>query len=159
MNNKWHQHNIRVHYKETDQMGVVHHANYVSWFEIGRTEKMRDVGIAYSDMEDLGLLLPVLDMEVKYHKPARYDECVAIFTKLTHFTAVRMQFDYEVRLVTDEECTGKSDPNINVNSELKGDLLATGKTLHMWLNDKWRPARLDRIAPDVFKRLNELNGK
>lgn len=149
---KWHRHHIRVHYKETDQMGVVHHSNYVSWFEIGRTEKMRDVGIAYSDMEDLGLLLPVLDVQVKYHKPARYDDCVAIYTRLANFTAIRMQFEYEVRLADHPSCDQKKQDNIQPT----GELLASGKTLHMWVNSEWRPARLDRTAPEVFKHLNNL---
>lgn len=159
MGKMWHQHVMRVHYKETDQMGVVHHGNYVSWFEIGRTEMMRDSGIAYRDMENLGLLLPVLDLDVKYHNPARYDDCVAVYTKLTHFTAVRMHFDYEVRRIDESICT--SNPSTRGDhersaDELAGELLASGKTLHMWLNKKWKPARIDRVAPDVYELLHDI---
>lgn len=154
-NNQWHQHHLRVHYKETDQMGVVHHANYVSWFEIGRTEKMREIGIAYREMEELGLLLPVLDLDIKYHKPARYDNCVAIYTQLTDITPVRMQFDYEVHLVEASTCSSVSNEHDTTN-EQAGKLLASGQTLHMWLNEDWRPTRLDRAAPDVFKQMTSL---
>ena len=156
MGKTWHQHVMRVHYKETDQMGVVHHGNYVSWFEIGRTEMMRDAGIAYSDMEDLGLLLPVLDLEVKYHKPARYDDCVAIYTKLTDYTPVRLQFEYEVRRVHKDACLVNDPQNVNDENNKTGDMIASGHTLHMWLNNEWKPARLDKVAPDVYKLLDDI---
>lgn len=153
----WHMHPLRVHYKETDQMGVVHHANYVSWFEIGRTEMMRHLGIAYRDMEDLGLLLPVLDVNVKYHQPARYDHCVLIYTSLAEFSRVRMKFKYEIRLAKDEYCMVQqvADPLVRGNDR-QGELLSSGHTLHMWLNSDWKPARLDQAAPDVYERVKGL---
>lgn len=157
MKNEWHEHIMRVNYKDTDQMGVAHHGNYVSWFEIGRTEMMRDKGIAYSKMEDLGLLLPVLDLNVTYAKPARYDDCVGIYTKLTKSTAVRLEFGYEVRLLNEGACvtnTTVKKPDTNSDREL----LATGGTVHMWLNKDWKPARVDKIAPDVFKLLRDVKG-
>ncbi len=154
MERKWHKHTLRVHYKETDQMGVVHHGNYVNWFEIGRTEMMRDAGIAYSDMEKMGLILPVLDMNIKYRQSAHYDECVVVYTCISHYSAVRLQFDYEVRRISMEN---DSDRNNFDASEQNGVLLATGSTLHMWLNNQWKPARIDKVAPEAFKLIQEMS--
>jgi len=152
MSGKWHQHVLRVHYKETDQMAVVHHANYVSWFEIGRTEMMRDLGIAYRDMEALGLLLPVLDIKIEYHAPARYDDCIAVYTKLTDYSAVRLQYHYDIRRIN-------KTSTYKYFKEPEGELLASGYTLHMWLNKQWRPARLDRLAPDIYESLEQMVSK
>lgn len=155
MENMWHQHLLRVHYKATDQMGVVHHANYISWFEIGRTEMMRYLGIAYRKMEELGLLLPVLDVNVKYHKPAYYDDCVAIYTSLATFSPIRLTFNYEVRRLSDMECQ-ENNVQHKLSSERMGELLTSGQTVHMWLNQQWKPARLNKVAPDIYKQLNDL---
>src|SRR5690625_7825213 len=95
--NNWHLHMIHVLLQDTEQMAVYHHGNFVGLFEIGSTEMMRAVGIAYKKMESLVLLLPVVDMNIHYHRPARYDECLAIYTKLTTYSAVRLEFSYEVR--------------------------------------------------------------
>lgn len=149
----WHRHLLRVHYKATDQMGVVHHANYISWFEMGRTEMMRHLGIAYRDMEDLGLLLPVLDVKVKYHKPAHYDDCVAIYTRLTEFSPIRLTFNYEVRRVQEKDCQPSEREQL---IKPEGELLTSGQTVHMWLNKQWKPARLNRVAPEVYDMLKEI---
>lgn len=155
----WHQHILRVHYKDTDQMGVVHHGNYVSWFETGRTEMMRDAGITYRDMEKQGFILPVLEVDVKYRKPAHYDDCVAIYTRISNYSPVRLQFEYEVRKMSE---TNQSDRKNDAASswkenELTGELLATGTTLHMWLNEQWKPARIDKAAPNAFTLIQEIS--
>jgi len=159
MNHTWHQHLIRVLYQDTDQMAVAHHGNYVGWFEIGRTEMMRAVGIAYKKMESLGLLLPVVDMNIHYHRPARYDECLAIYTKITTYSAVRLEFSYEVRKVDDVQSASNRPQDRQFEVPI-GELLASGSTLHMWLNNKWKPARIDKAAPEVFELLNnKMNNK
>lgn len=142
MSEKWYRHGLRVQYHETDQMGVVHHSNYIKWFEVGRTEMIRRAGISYAEMEELGLLLPVVDVSVKYRQPARYDDQVHIYTRISKLSPVVMEFSYEVRLAGE-----------NRESE---DLLATGVTHHMWINDAWRPARLNRRAPEVYEELLKL---
>lgn len=147
MENQWHQHELRVHYQDTDQMGVVHHANYVGWFEIGRTEMMRSTGIAYSEMENLGLLLPVVSMDIQYRRPARYDETVSIFTNIINFSAVRLEFEYEVRLI--EEDLSSTVESVKPN----GKLLSKGTTKHMWVDQNWKPTRIDKAAPEVFALL------
>lgn len=150
MTNTWDQQILRVHYKDTDQMGVAHHANYVSWFEVGRTEWMRNAGIAYSEMESLGLLLPVVDMTVQYRKPAQYDDIIAVFTKTTDVSAVRLRFNYEVRRMDDATpFTGTEEVTPH------GELLTTGSTLHMWSNKAWKPARIDKVAPEVYALLQD----
>lgn len=149
MKELWHQHNLRVHYQDTDQMGVVHHANYVSWLEISRTEMMRETGVTYREMESLGLLLPVVDMNIKYRSPAHYDDQLAIFTKVTKLSPVRLEFNYEVRKMVED---GNSTIESN-NIKPYGTLLATATTSHMWINTEWKVTRLDKIAPDVYAML------
>src|SRR5690625_7958920 len=126
MTKLWHQHLLRVHYKATDQMGVVHHANYISWFEMGRTEMMRHLGIAYREMEDLGLLLPVLDVKVKYHKPAHYDDCVAVYTTLEEFSPIRLTFKYEVRRVSEADF---KENESQLMRERTGELVTSRQTV------------------------------
>lgn len=143
MDNQWHEHKLRVHYQDTDQMGVAHHANYVGWFEIGRTEMMRNAGIAYNEMEKLGLLLPVVNIDIQYRRPAHYDDSITVFTKVVNFSAVRLEFEYEIRRI--EGASDHSD----------SELLAKGKSKHMWVNHEWKPARIDKVAPEVFALLHE----
>lgn len=149
----WHQHNLRVHYKQTDQMGVVHHANYITWFEEGRTEWMRANGIPYSKMESLGLLLPVLEVDIKYRKSALYDENIAIFTKIESFSPIRLGFYYEARRL------GKAGSALALDkNEVKapqGELLASGSSLHMWINKNWKPVRIHQNYPEIYKLLQQ----
>lgn len=157
MDGPWHEHILRVYYKDTDQMGVVHHGNYVNWFEMGRTEMMQESGIAYSDIEDLGLLLPVLNLDIDYHKPAGYNECVAVYTKIGHYTPVQLRFDYEVRRIDEKRYLAQKDFGRRMvqeqESSEQGELLVSGSTQHMWLNKKWKPARVDKVAPDIYERI------
>lgn len=148
----WDRHIKRVHYQETDQMGVVHHANYVNWFEIARTEWMRAKGIAYKEIEKLGLMLPVLEVNVKYHQSAFYDEQVAIYTKIQRMSPVRLVFYYEVRQID----SGNTPHNTNEEEFApQGDILTTGTTSHMWVNAQWKPARVDKTAPEVWALLQD----
>lgn len=151
MTHIWHKHVMRVHYKETDQMGVVHHANYISWFEIGRTEWMRANDVAYSKMESLGLMLPVLGVDVKYRKSAYYDDCIAIYTKIASLSAARLEFGYEVRKIGNAQSLLSSNEEEIATPE--GELLASGTTLHMWINRGWKPVRIDKTAPEVYTLL------
>jgi acyl-CoA thioester hydrolase len=131
-------HTIRVRYAETDQMGVVYHARYLDWFEVGRTEMIRSCGMEYRTLEEKGLLLPVVDLSIQYRKPARYDDWVVIETQLSHFSNVRLEFAYEIR---------KQENN---------DLLVTGSTRHVWVSREWKPARIDREAPELYGLLQGM---
>jgi len=88
---------IRVRYAETDRMGLLHHANYLVYFEQGRTELLRDRGKTYRDLEDQGYLLVLVKVEVRYRQPARYDDLLTLRTTVTRVTPVRIEHRYEVR--------------------------------------------------------------
>lgn len=85
---------MRVRYAETDRMGVVYHANYLAWCEVGRTELIRALGVSYAELEATGLLLAVADASVRYHAPARYDDVVRVETTLSDVRSRTVTFDY-----------------------------------------------------------------
>ena len=87
---------VRVRYAETDRMGLLHHANYLVYFEEARTELLRDQGMTYRDMEDKGFLLVLTKVEVKYRSPARYDDVLTIQTRVIRTTPVRIEHGYKV---------------------------------------------------------------
>ncbi|WP_396218112.1 acyl-CoA thioesterase [Flavobacterium sp.] len=87
---------VRVRYAETDQMGVVYHGNYAQYFEMGRVEWLRNFGVSYKWMEDNGVMLPVVSLEMNYKKPARYDDILRVKTILKSQTSVKIEFDYEI---------------------------------------------------------------
>jgi acyl-CoA thioester hydrolase len=115
---------VRVRYAETDRMGVVYYANYLVWFEVGRTEWLRETGGTYRDMEAGGVALPVIEAHCEYKQPARYDDQIDIVTRASLLSPVRIRFDYDVRRAAD------------------GALAASGYTVHAALDADGRPCRL-----------------
>lgn len=113
--------NLRVRYAETDGMGWVYYANYLCYFEVGRTELMRAVWRAYRDVEAGGLILPVLETGCTYRSSARYDDVLRVHTRLTLLSKVRLRFDY--RIVRDSDQAP----------------LAAGFTVHCFVNRAGRP--------------------
>jgi len=91
-----HEIKVRVRYSETDQMGVVYHGNYAQYFEMGRVEWLRNTGISYKWMEDNGVMLPVVSLQMNYKKPARYDDLLTVKTILKSQSSVKIEFDYEI---------------------------------------------------------------
>ena len=87
---------VRVRYAETDQMGVVYHGNYAQYFEMGRVEWLRNLGVSYKWMEENGVMLPVVSLEMNFKKPARYDDVLRVKTILNSQTSVKIEFDYEI---------------------------------------------------------------
>ena len=87
---------VRVRYAETDQMGVVYHGNYAQYFEMGRVEWLRSLGISYKWMEENGVMLPVVSLQMNYKKPARYDDVLRVKTVFKSQTSVKIEFDYEI---------------------------------------------------------------
>src|SRR6202051_2519503 len=87
---------IRVRYAETDRMGLLHHANYLVYFEQGRTELLRARGIAYKDLEDQGFLLVLTRVQVRYRSPARYDDLLTLRTIVVRTTLVKIEHRYEL---------------------------------------------------------------
>src|SRR5438132_12529316 len=99
---------IRVRYAETDRMGLLHHANYLVYFEQGRTELLRSQGLTYRDLEDQGFLLVLTHVEVRYKSPAYYDDLLTLQTIVERVTAVRIDHRYEVRRGETTVAEGKS---------------------------------------------------
>ena len=124
---------VRVRYADTDQMGVVYHANYLVWFEVGRTEWLRDAGWSYREMEEVGVSLPVIEAHCEYRQPARYDDEIEISTVATLLTPVRIRFDYEAHR------TGADA------------LSATGHTVHAAISGDGKPCRLPARVLEILK--------
>ncbi|WP_310549788.1 acyl-CoA thioesterase [Paenibacillus glufosinatiresistens] len=143
----WHGTPLRVRYQETDGMGVVYHSNYLNWFEVARTEMLRELGFAYRMLEEQGVMLPVTAAELQYKSPARYDDQIRVYTRVSAFSPLRMAFEYEVR--RSDGLDGEEAPAGS------GDLLVTGKTEHVWVDRTWKPCRLERVLPEQFAALTE----
>ena len=124
---------ISVRYAETDMMGIVYHGNYLPWFEVGRTTLLRECGLPYRELEAQGYLLPVIELGVKFLKPALYDDTVTIVTRLPEKPLLRIRLEYEVR---------------------RGEeLLVTGFTVHGFINKSGEPVR----PPAAFtEKMREL---
>ncbi len=88
---------IRVEYHHTDQMGIVHHSNYVKFFEVARTEWLRAAGLTYAEMERRGVMMPIVEVQVKYRQPAYYDELITVRAEVVELPMARMTFRYEIR--------------------------------------------------------------
>ena len=124
---------IRVRYGETDQMGVVYHANYAVYFEVGRTEWLREFGFTYSNMEKDGIMLPVISLSINYKNSARYDDELKVKTTLKKMPTATIEFDYEL-----------------VNAE--GDLLATGNTVLAFIDmSRNKPTRCPKYLLDKLQ--------
>jgi acyl-CoA thioester hydrolase len=124
---------IRVRYAETDGMGVVYYGNYLTWFEVGRTDLLRQLGRSYREIEENERIhLPVVEAHCRYHRPARYDDLVDIVTRASRPSRARLQFDYELSRAQD------------------GVLLASGSTLHVAVGRDGRPCRLPRNLQDLL---------
>jgi acyl-CoA thioester hydrolase len=115
---------IRVRYAETDQMGFAWHGNFLAWFEVARTDLLRDRGMSYRELEERDLRLPVIETGVRYLRPARYDDELEIHARLEEVSGARMRFAYEVSR------GGSEGP------------LATGFTAHAAVDAHGRPRRL-----------------
>lgn len=124
---------LRVRYAETDQMGVVYHANYFVWFEVGRVELLRTLGHSYRDLEAAGLNLPVIKAECHYRRPARYDDELEVRTTGRLVSLLRVEFRYELVRPAD------------------AIILATGRTEHVPLNAQGRPCRLSAALQEALR--------
>ena len=96
---------IRVRYGETDQMGYVYYGNYAQYFEVGRVEWLRSVGVSYRSLEESGVMLPVIKLDIDYIKPAKYDDLLTITTILRKKPLVKIEFDFEINNEKEELIT------------------------------------------------------
>ena len=100
---------LLVRYGETDQMGVVHHSNYLRYFEVARLEWLSALGVSYASMEKEGLIMPVIDVKVTYKTPALFDDSLTIYIFLSELPRVKIIFFYEIKNQKDEiVCTGET---------------------------------------------------
>ncbi|NQD72150.1 acyl-CoA thioesterase [Sphingobacterium shayense] len=128
-----HESTIRIRYAETDQMGYVYYGNYASFYEVARTEMLRSTGITYKQLEEMGVMMPVMDLTCKYYQPARYDDLITIKTCIKERPNIRLKFEYEI-------------------FNQQGILLNTGSTQLVFVNMKRnRPCK----APDIFQEKME----
>jgi acyl-CoA thioester hydrolase len=100
---------FRVRYYETDAMGIVHHSNYLRWFELGRTEYLRAVNLTYRALEDRGIGSPVIGFSCRYHHPARYDDAVTVLTWVQDYDGIRLSMGYSVSCDGQILCRGRSE--------------------------------------------------
>jgi acyl-CoA thioester hydrolase len=131
---------IRVRYAETDQMGVAYHGNYLAWFEVGRTDLLRNLGITYKQLETEGLRLPVIGVDARFLRPARYDDVLDIHTRIASCGGARVAFAYSVVL------EGEDEP------------LATGSTSHAAVDPSGRPRRLPQEIRRLLAEGHEIAG-
>ncbi len=123
---------LRVIYGDTDQMGVVYYANYLRWFETGRSEFLRQIGLPYATIEQQGFHFPVIEVNCRYCQPARYDEVIKVETNLEQVGRATLTFGYRIA------------------REAGGVLLATGSTKHACVDHAGRPVRLPKVLMDAL---------
>ncbi|GAA0462099.1 thioesterase family protein [Alkalibacillus silvisoli] len=132
---------IKVRYQETDQMGVVYHANYLVWFEIGRTHLIEDLGFKYAEMEKEGIVSPVIDLEAKYKRPLTYGQTANVKTYIKEYDGFRVVYRYEIYTET-------------------GELAVTGSSSHVCVKkSNFRPISIKKKFPDWHKAYTEAMGE
>jgi len=144
---------VTVRYAETDMMGVVYHANYLPWFEIGRTTLLREQGLPYRELEAMGYRLPVLEISARYLRPAVYDDTLTILTTMREKPILRLVLDYEVRRGPQGESHDSASPNLG--GAAGGELLATGRSTHAFIDKDGRPVR---PPPHFVEKMNAAFG-
>ncbi len=127
---------IRIRYGETDQMGVVYHGNYALYLEMGRIEWLRKLGVSYKSMEENGVMLPVVSLNINYKKSAFYDDIICVKTRLKAIPTVKIEFEYEI--------TNK-----------KGEILTTASTVLVFIDMKTnKPMRAPKYILDAINNAN-----
>jgi acyl-CoA thioester hydrolase len=130
---KYNEIDLRIRYGETDQMGIVYHGNYAQYFEIGRTEWLRNLGITYKQMEEEGIKLPVISLVVNFKKSVGYDDVITVKTALKKMPTASIEFDYEI-----------------VNE--KGEIVSTGNTVLAFIDIiRNRPTRCPQHILDKLQ--------
>ncbi len=129
---------LTVRYAETDMMGIVHHSRYYPWFEMARTDWIKKAGISYSEMERMGILLPLTETQCKYIYGLRYEDEVLVTCSVSRLTIARVEFQYEVYRL----------PDMKKVSE--------GATKHGFTDKELRPINLKKTFPKIWDSLSEL---
>lgn len=121
---------IRVRYAETDKMGIVHHSRYLEWFEVARTDLMREIGMPYAKCEELGISMPLLEAFCKFFKPSLYDEILTIEAKVEKMPRASIILRYTIFR--------------------DGEKLTEGFTKHAFVNSDLKPVRLPKFLKEIF---------
>lgn len=129
---------LTVRYAETDMMGIVHHSRYYPWFELARTDFIKAIGMGYSQMEKMGILLPLTYTSANYYGGLRYEDEAVVECTLTRLSAARCEFEYKVYKLP----------------EMK--LMTTGKTGHGFVNSSFVPINLKKSYPEIWEKLSAL---
>jgi acyl-CoA thioester hydrolase len=129
----------RVIFGDTDAMGVTYHANYLRWFERGRTELLREIDFVYTELEKHPVWLPLTHVTLEYKKPAKYDDPIVICSQVTELGYATMLLKYEI---THKET---------------GELLVTGSTRHGITDDKLKPIKLKKVYPEFYAALKAIS--
>jgi acyl-CoA thioester hydrolase, YbgC/YbaW family len=129
---------IKVRYAETDQMGIVHHSNYLIWFEAGRTDFIKGSNISYTEMEQEGILIPLAESNCKYIVGAKYEDQLIIKTWVKELTPVKVEFNYSVIREVDQK------------------EIAKGSTLHVFVNKDFKIINLKKSNFLIFEKLKSL---
>lgn len=127
----------KMNYYETDRMGIIHHSNYIRYFEEARLNWMEHVGVNYRQLEELGVMIPVMFVDCKYLLPLQFGDEIEIEVKLAKFDGIKMEFSYEIKQKGTGECC------------------TTGRTGHCFLNDQMKPFRLKRQFPELYQKMQE----
>lgn len=127
----------RTNYYETDKMGIIHHSNYIRYFEEARLDWMEQIGLDYSQVEDLGIMIPVMFVDCQYLIPVHFEDEIEIQVKLAKFDGIKMEFSYELY------------------NKGTGQLCTTGHTGHCFLDDKMKPLRLKKKFPEIYQKMQE----
>ena len=125
---------IKVRYQETDQMGIAHHSVYPIWFEEARTNFIKSIGISYSEIEKLGIMLPLTKLSCKYIRPALYEDILIIQTKVKKLTNVKIQFEYKVFK--------------------EQQLINEGETEHPFVDKSFNLINLNKVNQELFKLIS-----
>ncbi|SCZ05384.1 acyl-CoA thioesterase [Alkaliphilus peptidifermentans] len=128
---------ITVRYAETDQMGVVYHGNYFTWFEIGRTTLLKEIGYSYKELEKSNIMLPVIDVSCKYIDAAKYDDVITIESTVEEIKGVRITFSYNLYRKDDNK------------------LLAKGTTTHAFVTTDFKPINFKKYYSECYEKLVE----
>lgn len=129
----------KIHYYETDKMGIVHNSNYVRWMEEARGELMEQMGFSYLKLESVGIESPVLGYTCEIKHSTHFGENVEIFAKVLEYNGVRLNVGYEMMV--------------------DGRVVATGETKHCFINEKGTPIRLNRACPELDEKFKAYKGE
>ena len=139
----------RVIYGDTDQMGVVYYANYLRWFEKGRSELLREIGLPYAQIEGRGYYFPVTEVSCRYFKSARYDDLITIATQLRSFGRATLHFEYTISKDAESSCLALGRRSTLASTQKDGSRVSL-----MPLHNCWRklwPPRPDQLSLDNRK--------